>query len=76
MKDLFSVILLHYNQPRYVLSAIDSVLKQNYDNLEIILADDASTDIDLDMLKNIHKFWQKYADEMGLIYKTNYSYLG
>ncbi len=51
-KDLFTVILLHYNQPRYVLGAIDSVLKQNYENLEIILADDASTDIDLDMLKN------------------------
>ena len=32
--------------------------------------------LDLNMLKNIHKFWQKYADEMGLIYKTNYSYLG
>lgn len=51
-KDLFTVILLHYNQPRYVLSAIDSVLKQDYDNLEIILADDASSDIDLDMIKN------------------------
>ncbi|MBE7092662.1 MAG: glycosyltransferase [Clostridiales bacterium] len=51
-KDLFTVILLHYNQPRYVLSAIDSVLKQNYNNIEIILADDASTDIDLDMIKD------------------------
>lgn len=50
-KDLFSVILLHYNQPRYVLAAIDSVLKQNYPNIELILADDASTDIDLDMIK-------------------------
>ena len=31
--------------------------------------------LSLDIIKNIHKFWQKYADEMGLIYKTNYSYL-
>lgn len=51
-KDLFTVILLHYNQPRYVLSAIDSVLSQNYGNIEIIFADDASADIDLDMIKN------------------------
>lgn len=51
-KDLFSVILLHYNQPRYILTAIDSVLKQDYDNIELVIADDASTDIDLDMIKS------------------------
>ncbi len=50
--DLFSVILLHYNQPRYIFTALDSVLNQNYDNIELVIADDASTDIDLDTLKS------------------------
>lgn len=45
----------------------ESILKVFPENYESVL--------DLNMIKNIHKFWQKYADEMGLIYKTNYSYL-
>lgn len=28
-----------------------------------------------DVIEAVHEFWKKYADEMGLIYKTNFSYL-
>lgn len=52
MEKLFSVIILHYNQPQYVKTALDSVFNQNYDNIEIIFADDASKAIDVDDLKN------------------------
>ena len=41
---LVSVICLCYNQHRWVEEAIESVLRQTYPNIEIILADDASTD--------------------------------
>lgn len=57
MKDsLFSIIVLHYNQPRYVMTALESVFCQNYDNIELIFADDASTAIDLEKI-------QEYIEE-------------
>ena len=39
-----SVIMPVYNGGRYLASAIESVLEQSYGNLELILADDGSTD--------------------------------
>lgn len=39
-----SVMIITYNQAHLVGETIDSVLAQDYDNLEIVVADDASTD--------------------------------
>jgi glycosyltransferase involved in cell wall biosynthesis len=41
---LVSVIVLCYNQSKYVIESIQSILNQTYDHLEIIVVDDASTD--------------------------------
>lgn len=43
-KPLVSVIITTYNRKDMLKVAIDSVLKQDYENIEIIVADDASTD--------------------------------
>ena len=39
-----SVMIITYNQAHFIRETLDSVLSQDYDNLEIIVADDASTD--------------------------------
>lgn len=41
---LFSILIAHYNNARFLQTAIDSVLCQTYTNWEIILVDDGSTD--------------------------------
>ena len=40
----FSVIIPVFNCREYLNDCVDSILNQNYDNIEIILADDGSTD--------------------------------
>lgn len=44
MKDLLSVIVPVYNVETYLPQCLDSILSQDYENLEIILIDDGSTD--------------------------------
>ncbi len=45
MKDsLISVVMPAYNAEKYIEQAIDSILKQSYVNIELLIADDGSTD--------------------------------
>lgn len=44
MKDLISVIIPVYNIEKYLNECLDSVINQSYNNLQIIIIDDGSTD--------------------------------
>jgi glycosyltransferase involved in cell wall biosynthesis len=44
---LVSVVIPHFAQPRFVRYAIQSVVEQDYPNLEIVLVDDGTPDPDL-----------------------------
>lgn len=43
-ETLFSILIANYNNERYLLECIESVLIQSYENWEIIIVDDKSTD--------------------------------
>ncbi len=51
--DKVSVIIPSYNSSSYIVDAIVSALNQTYDNLEVIVADDASTDNTCEVVNNI-----------------------
>ncbi len=53
---LVSVIIPNYNHAPYLRQRIDSVLQQDYPNLEVILLDDCSTDNSCEILRS-------YADD-------------
>lgn len=42
MKDLFTVVITNYNQEKFIFEALDSVLKQDYMQMELIITDDCS----------------------------------
>lgn len=48
----FSVVVLSYRNFEYIYDAIDSVLKQDYSDIELIISDDGSTDFPQDEIMN------------------------
>lgn len=80
MKKKVSIIVIHYNQSEYVKIALDSVFQQSYKEIELIFADDASDDIDLNDLKkycqrknekNFKIVWQINSKNLGTVKSLN-----
>ncbi|KUY27460.1 glycosyltransferase [Elizabethkingia ursingii] len=63
MNPLVSVAIVTYNQKEYLRECIESILEQDYDNKEIIVADDGSTDGTHEMLLDYEK---KYPNQFIL----------
>ena len=59
-----SVIIPNYNYSKYVCEAVDSALGQTYQDKEVIVVDDGSTDNSVELLT-------KYGDKIKLIRQTN-----
>lgn len=53
---LISVVVITYNSSKYVLDTLESVKKQDYSNVELIVSDDCSTDKTFNICK-------KWVDE-------------
>ncbi len=71
---LVSVIMPVFNAEHYIEEAIESILRQTFQDFELIIIDDASTD---DSPKIIRKYKKKYPHKIRLItMKTNINYGG
>ena len=64
MNDLVSIVVAAYNGSKTIQKCIDSILKQDYKNTEIIVINDGSTDNTKEVLK-------KYKDKIKLINQKN-----
>lgn len=61
---LVSVIIPVYNGEKYIRCAIDSVLKQDYQSIEIVVIDDGSSDSTLQILN-------EYGDKVSIYQQPN-----
>lgn len=69
MNKLVSIIIPNYNCEKYVLRCLNSVIRQEYKNKEIIIIDDGSNDKSIEIIKeyiNDHK-----KEKINLICQNN-----
>lgn len=63
-KPLVSVIVPNYNHAPYLKERLDSIYQQTYQNIEVILLDDFSSDNSVEVLK---QYARKYPHNTRLI---------
>lgn len=68
MKPSISIIVPVYNVEKYLADCLDSILEQTFDNYELILVDDGSTDNSPSIAK---KYAEKYPEKIFLHIKEN-----
>ena len=55
MNERVDILLATYNGEKYIKEQIESILNQTYDNFELILVDDCSTDTSVETVKEYQK---------------------
>lgn len=66
LEPLVSVIMPSYNAESYIGQAIESILYQTYENWELIIIEDASTDRSMDVIRS-------YEDDRIKVYCNGYN---
>jgi glycosyltransferase involved in cell wall biosynthesis len=72
-KPLITFALITYNQEQFIGEAVESALAQDYENIEIIISDDCSTDRTFEILEKIAG---KYRGPHKIIVNRNKTNLG
>ena len=65
---LFSVLIPLYNAENYIGECIDSILSQTYDDYEIVIVNDGSTDKSSAI---VDRYQQKYTHIIRVVHKEN-----
>lgn len=52
---IFTIILTTYNSKNYINKTLKSIFAQKFDNFQLIIVDDGSTDNTLKIIKNLKK---------------------
>lgn len=71
-KPLITIIIPVYNGERYIAEAIDSAISQDYDNKEILVIDDGSTDGTREIVKRYKDVVYHYKKNGGVASALNY----
>ena len=58
-----SILMPMYNSEKYITESINSILNQGYENIELIIVDDGSTDLSIRIV-------EKYSDSRIKLYKN------
>lgn len=66
-QDLITIIVPVYNGQRYIEECVDSIRKQTYKNIEIIIVNDGSTDASAELLNQ----YAECDERIKVIHKTN-----
>lgn len=61
---LLSVAIITYNSEKFIENAIQSILTQDYPNIEIVISDDASND---NTVKIVTRYIKNYPDKIRLL---------
>lgn len=70
---LVTILLLSYNQEKFIAEAVRSVLAQDYANLEVIISDDCSLDSTYQIIKDVVN---EYSGEKSISIIRNEKNLG
>ena len=63
-----SIIIPVYNSEKYIKKCLESVIEQTYDNYEVIVINDGSTDNSMEILR---EFSEKYPQKVKAINQSN-----
>jgi teichuronic acid biosynthesis glycosyltransferase TuaG len=69
LKKTVDIVLPVYNSKKYILTTINSIIRQNYNSWNLIIIDDCSTDGTYEILKRIQKKYSK--DNKIFLYRQN-----
>ena len=70
MEKLVSVAIVNWNGEKYLYKCIDSLLNQNYKNIEIIIIDNDSTDSSVKIIED------NFKEKVVLFKNKNTGYAG
>ena len=65
-KPLVTGLIPSYNHAKYIKESIQSMIDQDYENMEMIIIDDGSSDNSIEIIENMIHFAKKDLKDLNL----------